>query len=95
MAAAAAAAAVVREAAASAVMDALEGESEEEKSSKMAAAKEDKMRKVIRWDTNTSGFAASAGQTISAHHKKRQSCSHILECRNSLLLITDWSNISS
>ena len=49
MAAAAAAAAVVREAAASAVMDALEGESEEEKSSKMAAAKEDKMRKVIRW----------------------------------------------
>lgn len=52
MAAAAAAAAVVREAAASAVMDALEGESEEEKSSKMAAAKEDKMRKVIRWATN-------------------------------------------
>ena len=38
----------MREAAASAVMDALEGESEEEKSSKMAAAKEDKMRKVIR-----------------------------------------------
>ena len=49
MAAAAAAAAVVREAAASAVMDVLDaGESEEEKSSKLAAAKEDKMRKVIR-----------------------------------------------
>ena len=42
MAAAAAAAAVVREAAASAVMDVLEGES------KLAAAKEEKMRTVIR-----------------------------------------------
>ena len=48
MAAAAAAAAVVREAAASAVMDVLEGESEEEKSAKLAAAKEEKMRTVIR-----------------------------------------------
>ena len=46
--AAAAAAAVVREAAASAVVDQLEGESEEEKASRLAAAKEDKMRKVIR-----------------------------------------------
>ncbi|KAK9807532.1 hypothetical protein WJX72_001831 [[Myrmecia] bisecta] len=45
--AAAAASAIVREATASAVMDVLEGESEEEKSSKLAAAKEDKMRKVI------------------------------------------------
>lgn len=53
MAAAAAAAAVVREAAASAVMDVLDaGESEEEKSSKLAAAKEDKMRKVIRYEDN-------------------------------------------
>lgn len=46
--AAAAAAAVVREAAASAVVDVLEGESEEEKASRLAAAKEGKMRKVIR-----------------------------------------------
>ena len=46
--AAAAAAAVVREATASAVMDVLEGESEEEKAVKLAAAKESRMRKVIR-----------------------------------------------
>lgn len=46
--AAAAAAAVVREAYASATLDVLEGESEEERNSKMAAAKEEKMRKVIR-----------------------------------------------
>ena len=46
--AAAAAAAVVREATASAVMDVLEGESEEEKAAKLAAAKESRMRKVIR-----------------------------------------------
>ncbi len=46
--AAAAAAAVVREATASAVMDVLEGESEEEKAAKVAAAKEARMRKVIR-----------------------------------------------
>ena len=46
--AAAAAAAVVREATASAVMDVLEGESEEEKAAKHAAAKETRMRKVIR-----------------------------------------------
>ncbi len=45
---AAAAAAVVREAAASAVMDVLEGESAEEKACKLAAAKEERMRKVIR-----------------------------------------------
>ena len=38
----------MREATASAVMDVLEGESEEERSSKLAAAKEEKMRKVIR-----------------------------------------------
>ncbi|CAL8464272.1 g3807 [Coccomyxa elongata] len=44
---AAAAAAVVREAAASAVMDVLEGESAEEKACKLAAAKEERMRKVI------------------------------------------------
>ncbi len=46
--AAAAAAALVREATASAVMDVLEGESEEEKAVKLAAAKESRMRKVIR-----------------------------------------------
>lgn len=43
-----AAAAVVREATAAAVIDVLEGESEEERASKLAAAKESKMRKVIR-----------------------------------------------
>lgn len=46
--AAAAAAAVVREATASAIMDVLEGESAEEKAAKHAAAKESRMRKVIR-----------------------------------------------
>ena len=46
--AAAAAAAVVREAAAAAVVDVLDGESAEERASKLAAAKEGKMRKVIR-----------------------------------------------
>lgn len=46
--AAVAAAAVVREATAAAVMDVLEGESEEERATKLAAAKESKMRKVIR-----------------------------------------------
>ena len=45
---AAAAAAVVREAQASAVMDVFEGESAEEKACKIAAAKEERMRKVIR-----------------------------------------------
>lgn len=50
MAAAAAAAAVVREAAANAVTDVLDaGESEEERTTKLAMAKEDKMRKVIRY----------------------------------------------
>ena len=39
---------MVREATASAVMDVLEGESEEEKAAKVAAAKETRMRKVIR-----------------------------------------------
>ena len=39
---------MVREATASAVMDVLEGESEEEKAAKLAAAKETRMRKVIR-----------------------------------------------
>lgn len=53
MAAAAAAAAVVREAAANAVMEVLDaGESEEEKTTKLAMAKEDKMRKVIRYAAN-------------------------------------------
>ena len=46
--AAAAAAAVVREAAAAAVVDVLEGESQEERASRLAAAKESRMRKVIR-----------------------------------------------
>lgn len=49
MTAAAAASAIVREAAASAVVDVLEGESQEEKAAKLAAAKEQKMKKVIRY----------------------------------------------
>lgn len=57
--AAAAAAAVVREAYASATLDALEGESEEEKQAKLTAAKESKMRKVIRWFT----FYSCSGST--------------------------------
>ena len=72
MAAAAAAAAVVREAAASAMMDVMEGESEEEKLSRLASAKEEKMRKVIRYDTDTTNTVVSnrcAG--IQAVHLKQ------------------------
>ena len=48
--AAAAAAAVVREATATAVQEVLDtGVSAEEKSMRLAAIKEEKMRKVIRW----------------------------------------------
>ena len=97
MAAAAAAAAVVREAAASAVMDALEGESEEEKSSKMAAAKEDKMRKVIRWETDTSGSSASAGQTMLFAHSgvpRQPAADHRLEQHQQLTLVVCCDQIS-
>ena len=66
MTAAAAASAIVREAAASAVVDALEGMSEEEKSAKLAAAKEAKMRKVIRCraDRNIFQVMASDDQVL-------------------------------
>ena len=71
--AAAAAAAVVREATASAVMDVLEGESEEEKAVKLAAAKESRMRKVIRSVLARSalGYMHSSVHVLSAFQPQR------------------------
>ena len=53
---------MVREAQASAVMDVFEGESAEEKACKIAAAKEERMRKVIRC-----GFCIPGSTFFSAH----------------------------
>ena len=57
MTAAAAASAIVREAAASAVVDVLEGASEEEKAAKLASAKQEKMKKVIRYVAKSTLFS--------------------------------------
>lgn len=65
--AAAAAAAVVREAYASATLEVLEGESEEEKQAKLSAAKEEKMRKVLRWAAEKEPDRVKRRQTWGQH----------------------------
>lgn len=95
LAAAAAASAIVGEAAASAVADALlEGMSEEEKAAKLAAAKEEKMRKVLRCGSGSSCSMASLAFVSSTGERFRVSsgsellrtawglCSHLYPPRN-------------